>query len=155
MVLLWLLQSVPESSEERLLEIGSPNSYLNIWFWKKLAFHVHTRHTHSHETHINGSQSQEYCPKDFEALPLSWLSLESGSRPNGPGCSQQLKFPSTRPKERLEVQVTGLSPPSLSQLTSWVLLVRFIAALEAPSSSFLSVPRPRGNPELAPSPALE
>lgn len=53
------------------------------------------------------------------------------------------------------MQVTGLGPPSLSQLTSWVSLVRFVVGLEAPSSSFLSVPRPWGNPELAPSQALE
>lgn len=116
---------------------------------------LHTRHTYSHETHINGSRSQEYFPKDVEALPLSWLSLESGSGPDGPGCSQQPKFPSTRPKERPEVQVTGLGPPSLSQLTSRVSLVPFVAGLEASSSSFFSDPRPQGNPELAPSHALE
>lgn len=66
----------------------------------------------AHKTHIHRSWSREYFPKASEAPPLSRLSLEGALVQIGLGCSQQLKFPATRPKEnalRLEVQVTGLS----------------------------------------------
>lgn len=58
-------------------------------------------------------------------------------------------------RPRPSLPVSADFPGFFSSFRCWPSLVPFVASLEASSSSFFSDPRPQGNPELAPSHALE
>lgn len=81
---------------------------------------MYTQDMHSQDTHINRAGS--ICPKTRRPLLCAGAPRKGAPVQTGLGCSQQPEFPSPRPKEnasRLELQLTGLSPPSLPPLTSW------------------------------------
>lgn len=83
---------------------------LNVKLSKKLTFHIRRRPAPNGPTETALGVS----PKGMVASPWSWLSVERGCRPDGPGRQPAAEVSSNHAKRKcLSLQVTGPSPPTL------------------------------------------
>lgn len=84
---------------------------LNVKLSRKLTFHTRKKQAPNGPTETALGVS----PKGMVASPWSWLSVERGCRPDGPGRQPAAEVSSNHAKRKcLGLQVTGPSPPTLT-----------------------------------------